>query len=241
MTRVFIDTNVIKFSATKQLECIPVNKPTRNWYGKKTGYQVATVGYVNPNNNLRDGSEVKREAQLLPHIADLAKNGRIELYEDTEMQVESMGLPRISSVSGRFHGAPIKLATPPLIYSRIIIGPSYFGSPYELSLDFFKGISDKRFKEIQKVTGAYQGKDHYNLNQLIDAFLIWSAEHNQCDYFLTLDFTLIKIVNHDKKERVCIKLVRPSELLQILGTRNPNNAILRGRIFRSLRSLLMRR
>jgi hypothetical protein len=241
MDRVFIDTNVIKFSATKQLAIIPVNKPTRNWYGKITGYQVATVGYVNPNDNLRDESEIRKEADLLHHIATLAKREHIELYEDTEMMIESMGLPKIGSASRRFYDAPIKRAKPPLIYSRTFIGPSYIGSPDELALDFFKGITDKRFKEIQKVTGAYQGKDYYNLNQLIDAFLIWSAEHNQCNYFLTLDFTLIKMIKNDTKQRVSIKLVRPSELLQILEIKKPNNTISLGRIFRSLRSLLMRR
>jgi hypothetical protein len=216
MARVFIDTNVIKFSATKQLEFIPVNKPTRNWYGKITGYQVATVGYVNPNDNLRDKSEIKKEAELLPDIAALAKNEHIELFEDTEMIVESMGLPKIGSASGRFYNAPIKRANPPIIYSRTIIGPSYMGSPDELTLNFLKRITNKRFKELQKVTGAYQGKDNYNLNQLIDAYLIWSAEHNQCNYFLTLDFNLIKMIKNDKKKRVSINLVRPSELLQSL-------------------------
>lgn len=217
MAKVFIDTNVIKFSATKQLEFIPVNKPTRKCYGKITGYQVATVGYVNPNDYLRDKSEIKKEAELLPNIADLAKNEHLELFEDTEMMVESMGLPKIGSASGRLYNAPIKRANPPLYYSRTIIGPNYMGSPDELTLNFLKGITDKRFIEIQKVTGAYQGKDNYNLNQLIDAFLIWSAEHNQCDYFLTLDFKLIKMVKNDNKKRVNIKMVRPSKLLQSLG------------------------
>jgi hypothetical protein len=240
MIKVFIDTNVIKFSATKHLEIIPVNKPTRNWYGKITGYQVATVGYVNPNDNLRYGSEIRKEADLLPRIATLAKNECIELYEDIEMMAESMGLPRMGSASGRLYGAPIKRANPALIYSRTIIGPSYMGSPDELALNFFKQISDRRFKDIQKVTGAYQGPNKYNLNQLIDAFLIWSAEHNKCNYFLTLDFKLIKMIENDKKKIVCIKLVRPSELLNILGIKDTNNTISRGRVIRALRSLLMR-
>jgi len=216
MTRVFIDTNVIKFSATKQLEIIPANKPTRNWYGKITGHQVATVGYVNPNDKLPDESKIKIEAGLLSDIAILAKNGHIELFEDLEMMVESIGLPRIGSESGRFHGAPIKRANSPFIYGRTIMGPNHMESPNELALKFFKEITHKRFKELQNVTGAYQGKDTYNLNQLIDAFLIWSAEHNQCDYFLTLDFKLIKMVKNDSKKRVNINLVRPSELLQNL-------------------------
>jgi hypothetical protein len=110
--KVFIDTNIVKFSATKQLRLIPVNKPTRNWYGKKTGYQFSTVGYVNPNERLQDGSKIKKEAALLPDVADLAKSNRIELLESMEMVVESMGLPNIGSSSGRFYNAPIKKPIP---------------------------------------------------------------------------------------------------------------------------------
>ena len=146
MPRVFIDTNVIKFSATKQLRFIRVNKPTRNWCGKITGFQVATIGYVNPNDKLADESEIKKEAKLLNDVAVLAENGKIELFEDTEMIVERMGLPNIGSASGRFYGAPIKRSNPPIIYSRTIIGSSYIGLPDELALNFFKSVTRARFK-----------------------------------------------------------------------------------------------
>ncbi len=216
MIRVFIDTNTIKFSATKQLRIIPINKAIRNWYGKITSRIVSTIGYINPNEKLKNGSELKQEAKLLIDVAELAKNSHIELYEDVEMIVESMGLPNIGSSTGRLYKAPISRAEAPIKYGRMIMGPSYMGSPKEMTLNFLKNINERRFKDLQKITGAYQGGDKYNINQLRDAFLIWSAEHNECDYFLTLDFKLIKMVKRDNKYEVKVNLVRPSELLQAI-------------------------
>jgi hypothetical protein len=217
--KVFIDTNIIKFSATKQMRIIPVNKPTRNWYEKITGYQLNTLGYVNPNDRLSNGSEIKIEAELLSTVAELAKSNRIELFEDREMMIESMGLPNTDSSSGRFYNAPIKIAAPPLKYGRVIIGPSYMGTAEELALNFLKGVTAERFKNLQKVTGAYQGNGNFNINQLRDAFLLWSAEHNNADYFLTLDFKLIKMVKRDRKYNIDVVPIRPSELLNIVSSK----------------------
>jgi hypothetical protein len=99
----------------------------------------------------------------------------------------------------------------------VIIGPSYLGSADELALSFLKDIADERFKNFQKVTGAYQGKGRYNLNQLRDAFLLWCAEHNGADYLLTLDFKLINMVKRDKKHNITFAPVLPSELLDIIS------------------------
>jgi hypothetical protein len=216
MNKVFIDTNVIKFSATKQRRLLPVNRPTRNWYGKVTGYQLAELGYYNPNEKLNIESEIRQEAELLPEIADIAKLGHIKVLEDIEMMIESMGLPSINCSTGRFYGAPINRADRPIEYSRVIIGPNYMGSPKQLAMNFLKNIDNSRFKEIQKVTGAYQGENKYNHNQLIDAYLLWCAEYNKAKYFLTLDFKLIKMARGNKRIQLAVEPVKPSELLSKL-------------------------
>jgi hypothetical protein len=70
-------------------------------------------------------------------------------------------------------------------------------------------LNDKRFLELQKITGAFQGKRGVQRNQLLDAFHLWCAEHNKCDFFLSLDF---KLATHTKG-RVPVLIVRPSQLL----------------------------
>lgn len=226
----FIDTNVLKFSASGPLMFIPVNRKIRNWYGRVVGIQVSRIGYVDRNEKIKS-AELRREVNLLPKIAELAKSGRLEILLHSESIFEGMGLPAMASPSGRFLGAPITDAEAPIKYGRTLFHSRI--SPKELTLDFLKGIKDKRFKELQKVTGAYQGKDNYNLNQLLDAFYIWCAEHNQCGYMLTLDFKLIKMVRSSRKHSVQVKLVKPSELLAETGNSEKQSLI--SRVLKRLR------
>jgi hypothetical protein len=72
---------------------------------------------------------------------------------------------------------------------------------------------------LQKLTGAYQGPGRLNRNQLLDAFHLWCAEYNHCDYFLTLDFNLSKIANKQKR-RFPTEIVKPSELIERIGLNN---------------------
>jgi hypothetical protein len=74
-------------------------------------------------------------------------------------------------------------------------------------------INDKRFIELQRACGAFQGHiKPPNHNQLLDAFHIWCAEFAGCSYFLTLDFKLMRVLSKSKA-KTQLRLVRPSELL----------------------------
>lgn len=212
-SKVLIDTNVLKFSATGPQMFIPVNKKIRNWYGRVVGVQVSRIGYVDRNTKIKH-SELRLEVRLLSQIADLAKTGKLSIFLHRESIIEGMGLPAMQNESGRFFGSPIADAETPIRYGRTIFSSRI--STSELTLNFLKSIEDKRFKELQKVTGAYQGGDNYNLNQLLDAFYIWCAEHNKCEFMLTLDFKLIKMVRRNLNN-VQVKLVKPSELIEEIG------------------------
>ncbi|OGP41631.1 MAG: hypothetical protein A2090_06470 [Deltaproteobacteria bacterium GWD2_42_10] len=85
-----------------------------------------------------------------------------------------------------------------------------------MQFNFLSSIKNKRFLELQKMTGAYQGAKKLNRNQLLDAFHIWCAEHNKCDYFLTLDFKLVNVIRRQKGATLS-ELVTPSELMNKLG------------------------
>ena len=83
-------------------------------------------------------------------------------------------------------------------------------------LHFLSSLSNSRFLELQKATGAYQGDKPRNRNQLLDAFHFWCAEHNECDFFLTLDFKLIRVFSLSRTTST-VRLIRPSELLTELN------------------------
>ncbi|NOT60254.1 MAG: hypothetical protein HOP19_08515 [Acidobacteria bacterium] len=167
------------------------------------------------NDKLSEGNEeLKKEIDLLPQIADLAKVGTMEVLQHLETIMEAAGKRRMGSASGKFYGAPMTMADNPIPYGRTLYSP--YHSPLQLAFDFFKDIEHPRFKALQKMANAKPDSKKY-LQQLRDAFYIWCAEHNNCDYFLTLDFKLIKMINSNKRHTTSVKLVKPSELLLALG------------------------
>jgi hypothetical protein len=127
--------------------------------------------------------------------------------------MEVWGLPSLDSETGDFYGAKVSSVDAPVQYGRIMFEAN---SDYkEEQFRFLSSIKHDRFRELQRITGAYQGERKLNRNQLLDAFHLWCAEHNKCHFFLTLDFTLAKIVAKSKaKPRVPV--LKPSEVLTAL-------------------------
>lgn len=212
--KILLDTNIFKFAAKGPLCFIPANRKTRNWYGRVTGFQFYDIGYVNRNEKIGN-PDLKREVDLLPQIAEIAKEGEFELLAHPETTYESWGLPAMGSPTGPFYGAPITKAESPIKYGRTIFAPGI--SADELTKTFLTGIRDARFQTLAKLTGGYQGSKQPNLNQLLDAFYIWCAEHSKCQYLLTLDFKLIRVVRNSKRQNLTVRLVKPSELLEETG------------------------
>lgn len=218
--KVLLDTNALKFCANLKQRIVPVNRKIKNWRGKVVGIIPSEIQIVDFNERI-GSDELKKEAQLLRHVADAARGDKLRLLIEQESQIESMGLPKMDRVTGTFYGAPVEQAKLPFPYGRAVFAARVDAD--DLALDFFKGINDARFKTLQKITGAYQGRDKkngaekYNLNQLRDAFYLWCAECNECDYLLTLDFKLVKMVRECKPHRTPVRVVRPSELLAAIG------------------------
>ncbi|MBI5047711.1 MAG: hypothetical protein HZB54_01995 [Deltaproteobacteria bacterium] len=206
--RVYIDTNVFKFSATKLLRLRP-RKQLLNWGGRTHEATVHDFIYTNPNEKI-ENLHLKAEADLLPILAELGKKGDLKFIINIETMFESWGIPNMDSKTGKFYNAPYEIVDAPTKYRRMLLG---FGmDPIGNQFNFLASIKDKRFLELQKMTGAYQGKAKINRNQLLDAFHLWCAEYNRCEYFLTLDFKLIKMLKNNGK--ISVKPVKPSELLQ---------------------------
>lgn len=213
--KVFVDTNVLKFSATDLLRLRPRMKQLQ-WGEKQIDVLIHDFVRINPNDNIRN-AELKTEVELLPKLAELGKEGLVQFIIQIEVEQESWGLPNMDSRTGRFYGAPITWTQGPFKYSRIVAGGNV--SPRDLQLNFLKSIDHPRFKQLMRIAGAYQGEYDVNCNQLLDAFHLWCSEHEGADYFLTLDFKLARVVSKvGAKYRVPI--VRPSELLAKLSAKN---------------------
>jgi hypothetical protein len=209
--KVYIDTTVLKFSATQ----LPRYRPRTqkiNWGGHAFETTVNDLVYINPNESIKN-PELKVETELLPILAEAGKAGIIKFVIQLEALIESWGIPKMKSETGTFYDAPYEYIEAPVKYSRTIAGGSLH--PKEMQFRFLSSLKHKRFFELQKLTGAYQGIGKLNRNQLLDAFHLWCAEYNGCDYFLTLDFKLIRVIGKQKGRFLCA-VVKPSELMSLI-------------------------
>lgn len=211
--RVYIDSTVFKFSAT-QLRRMRPRKKNISCGGRLHEVTLHEFVLVNPNDSIQN-AELKMEANLLPLLADFGRRGNIKYLINVETLLEALGLPGLDSQTGKFYGTAYDVAEPPIKYSRIALGLGM--SHYKRAqFEFLSSIGEERFIELQKMTGAYQGQGKLNRNQLLDAFHIWCAEHNNCQFLLTLDFTLIRVLRSNKGRQTPVQVVKPSELLEKL-------------------------
>ena len=210
--RIFVDTNVLKFAATELRRLRPRTQRI-HWGGKEFDAVVHDIVKVNPNEFIRN-ADLKAEADLLPGLAELGVEGTVHFLTQLEAELESWGLPKMNSERGHFYGTPIELVEAPFKYSRIIVSAEVRSRLSQF--EFLKSVSSPRFDELQRISGAYQGKNEPNGNQLLDAFHLWCAEHARADFFLTLDFKLIKAVRR-VSTKYFVPVVRPSELLAALS------------------------
>mgnify|MGYP000305086606 FL=1 len=216
--RVFVDSNIFKYAASQ----LPRYKPqlqTKNWGGSKFEETVYDSVIVNPNDNVTNNPILRKEIELIPELVALQKNGNIEFFETIESKIETWGLPNMDSETGRLYGAKISTIEPPPEGSRSIVFGASVGIVAE-QYEFLRKIESKRFSEIQKTTGAFQGKNPPNRNQLLDAFHLWCAENSGCDVFLTGEAKKLRDSMQRKKMFIYkTKVLLPSELLNSIDGR----------------------
>ena len=210
--KVYLDTNVFKFAATALPRTRRVFTGV-NWGGHRQIAEVHQPIVVNPNEKIAAGSELKAEVELLPKVAHLAHEGVIVLAISVETQVELSGIPGLDSMTEDLYNAPRITVEPPIRYGRVLFGGTE--DFREAQFSFIESLGDSRFLELRRACGAQQGKK-VNRNQLLDAFHLWCAEHNACEYFLSLDFKLARVIDAGKIKPTC-RIVRPSELLSLLA------------------------
>jgi hypothetical protein len=205
---VFLDVNVFKFAATELPRYVPRQQRVQ-WGPKELDLVVHDAVVLNPNDAITN-PELKQEAGLLPSVAELGKSGAVQFVFHHEALLELWGIPNQDSLTGQFFNAPLQFIQAPVRYERVAGGLGIDSQAEQYR--FLLSLQERRFLELQRATGAYQGVNPVNRNQLLDAFHIWCAESYGAEYFLTLDFNLIAAVQRSKAAAAC-KLVRPSGLL----------------------------
>ncbi len=118
--KVYIDTNVLKFSAT-QLPRLRPRPQKINWGGRIHEITVHDFVNIDPNDSIRN-PELKAEAELLPELAEAGKRGQLKYVIQMETLFESWGIPNMDSATGRFYGAPYETVDAPIAYARVIAG-----------------------------------------------------------------------------------------------------------------------
>jgi hypothetical protein len=210
---VFVDSNVIKF-ATETTVLVP-RQQRLNWAGREIELTVHDFGTRREVDLLPEG-ELRQEALLLRRVAEEARDRRCRLVTQAEVVHETWTLPWVRGA--QLYDVEIEWVDAPLEYSRILgrVVPSApnerRNDMKESTIEFLSSVDYPRFKQLQIACGAAQG-NRVNENQLIDAFHVWSAESAGAEYFLTLDFKLIRCVRTHKRFPPSVKLVKPSELL----------------------------
>lgn len=229
--RVFVDTNIYKYAATKLPRLRP--RPIKlNWGGKDTDTTVHNFVTVNPNLNIKNNPQLRAEVELIPEIVAMQSNEKIKFCETAESMLEKWGLPNMDSETGNLYGAEITTIEAPIKYSRNLMGWNF--DAYEEQAKFLGKIKNSRFLEIQKATGAYQGANAPNRNQLLDAFHLWCAEGAKCDAFLTGEAQkLRRLMSQKRNFKFEPSIVLPSELLKMIE--NTKYKSLKGKIKRNLR------
>jgi hypothetical protein len=153
--RVYIDANILKFSATSLLRFRP-REVMVDWGGKRQPLTVHDPVTVNPNDGIANNPELRKEAELLAKVAALAASGIVDFLINIETQMEVWGLPNLDSETGSFYGAPHTLIAAPVQYGRIMFGGN---DDYKKEqFNFLRSLRHERFGELQRITGAYQGE-----------------------------------------------------------------------------------
>ena len=212
--KVFVDANIFKYAAANLRRFSPYKKSI-NWGGVEIETTVNDIVYINPNLSINNNDKLLEETRLIPKIVALQEDKNIEFCITSELMLEVMGLPNMDSSDGLLFGAKITYIEPPVKYSRILI--SHNLNTKEEQYSFLRGLKSKRFLEIQKATGAYQGENAPNPNQLLDSYHLWCAEHSKCNVFLTGEAKKLNNSINGKNNFSCdVKIASLSDLIGII-------------------------
>lgn len=209
--RVFLDSNIIQHAATTYRTC------DIYFGGAKPGEPLIRKGPIETVQKLpAENESLRAEIASLSILSLKLKEIGAHLMIDHENNREIKRAGRFRTEY--FHGANIVYAERPPEFNTLLACPDWMnpGPTNNQFHNFLHGLKDTRFLELAKYAGALQGENP-NYNQLADAYFLWCAETNMADYFLTLDFRLIRCIQNAKRLNYKPKIVSASQLLAELS------------------------
>jgi hypothetical protein len=141
-------------------QCVAAINSSQTYYrlgGTKSEITVHNFRFVNPNEGIQNNPELRAEAASVEEVADHVKAGRLLAVSHFETIFEAWGLPKMDSAQGKFYGASVGEVEAPVKCDRLLFSAGLDSG--EMQHSFLSRIRHRRFLELQKATGAYQGKD----------------------------------------------------------------------------------
>lgn len=151
----------------------------------------------------------------LDQMAEMARDGALVPYDSDETIFESLYL-HLPALRGSqfdvFRGVKRRIAQGPLRRTYMIEG-CFSEEQARFSKEqhnrdreqFLENINHPRFLKMKKRTGG---------SHLADLYLVWTAEENSLDYFITLDTTFLNAVTLPKPLDTAVKLCTPMQFVQ---------------------------
>lgn len=190
--RVLVDNTVLAHGITHETAWVSTGKACWGDHEIDTGYAARI-----PVRNDHDQSDAARSVRYLPGIASLAKRGDLTLAISRELQDEQWTQP-----AGRFKGyGYFDFAIFSSIAFDVVEDPQYsvvigdamrFPSAREQRSKRLSAKEDPLYQQLLSVLGTSNSQD---------AWHIVTAERNDCYCFLTMDFSLIRTVRAQAKNK----------------------------------------
>ena len=215
MLRVFFDTTIIRNSQHKRTVWKP-HVQSVLWGGREHSVTISALVETRPIEKLRGQRRTYCDARRIRFIETLAKARLIRAFWHFETKWEfSSRRPMNQSMPPltRYLSAVVA----PVRYERLL-SPAWL-NPGDPQLEFLREIADERYAQWKRASNVLPGTKAEK-NQLLDAFYLWTAEHNRCDYFLTMDYKLIATIARSGLESR-LRLIAPTEFLWEVLARLP--------------------
>lgn len=205
--KVFLDSNIVRHSARTYRTC------DIYFGGAAHGEPLVRKGPIELVRKAPIQDEpLRQEVEALPALAAELKRVGATLLMDFHSTFEIKKAGRFRS--DYFHGSEIAYGKRPPAGVGISFTPKWMKAASEDSElgTFLSRIRHPRFQSLAKYAGALQSR-RLNVNQLADAYFLWCAEENEADYFLTLDFRLVRSLSTAKSLSYKPRVVTALELL----------------------------
>jgi hypothetical protein len=210
MLRIFVDTSIARFADRKR-EVWLKQKETIRWGKGLQEVEIARPHTFYPLEKLNNEQDAHTyaDALLIEKVEDLARAKLITLCWHFETHWEfirnkTLGIPAPAILD------LIEKANCPIYYGRPLTSP--FHDNTDEQLEFLRRLKLSEYEKWKKLVGGAEPNTKRERNQLMDAWHLWSADHNHCEYFLTMDYTLIRSVGSRKNDSK-LRVVAPTQFL----------------------------